>query len=75
MILFIVIIKFYLTMSFAHRLLTNSNAFRAVLSLTSFIGTFDFTFGFLTLDLTYRIFGFLTSGSACGWLANWLANC
>ena len=61
-------------MGLTHRILTNSDAFRAVLSLAGFIGTFDLTFRLFTLNFADSIFRFLTSGAA-GWgLANRLAD-
>lgn len=61
-------------MGLADRILTHSHTFRAVLSLASFIGTFDLTFRLFALNFANSIFRFLASGAA-GWrLANWLAD-
>lgn len=54
----------YLAVSDAVGLFANSDTFRAVFSLTSFVGALDFTFGFLALHVANCVSGFLATGVA-----------
>jgi len=47
-----------LTMSNAMRLFADSDALGTVKHFTSFIGTFNFTFGFFAFDIANSVFGF-----------------
>ena len=63
-----------LAMSNAMGLFADSDTFRTVKHFTSFIGAFNFAFGFFTFDVANGIFGF-SAGSVAFWgFANWVAN-
>ena len=63
-----------LAVSNAMGLFAYSNTFGAVKHFTSFIGTFNFTFGFFAFDVADCVFGF-SAGSVAFWgFANWVAN-
>ena len=55
-------------------LFADSDALGAVKHFTSFIGAFNFTFGFFAFDVANCVFGF-SAGSVTFWgFANWVAN-
>ena len=65
----------YLAVSCANGLLANGHTFRTILCFTSFVGTFNLTYGFLAFYLTNSILGFLANSPTLGRLTNGLANC
>ena len=64
-----------LAVSNAVRLFADSDAFRAVEHFASFIGAFNFTFGFLTFDIADGVLGFSTRSVTFRRFADRVANC
>ena len=63
-----------LAMSNAMGLFADSDTFGTVEHFTSFIGAFNFTFGFFAFDVANSVFGFSTGSVALRGFANWVAN-
>jgi len=63
-----------LTVSNTVRLFTDGNTFRAIFSFTSLVGTFDFTIGFFTFNITDGVSGFLTRSVAFRGFTNGVTN-
>lgn len=58
---------YYLTMGDTVGFLANSDTLGTVIHFTCLIRTHDLAIRFLTLDITYSIFRFLTRGMTFGW--------
>ena len=63
-----------LAVSNAMGLFADCNALGAVKHFTSFIGTFNFTFGFFAFDVADCVFGFGAGSMTFRRFANWVAN-
>jgi len=63
-----------LTVGDAMGLFADSDTFGAVEHFATFIGAFNFTFGFFAFDIANGVFGFSARGVTFRGFANWVAN-
>jgi len=63
-----------LAMSNTVRLFTDGHTFRAVFSFTGLVGTFNFTIGFFTFNITDSVSRFLARGVAFGGFTDGVTN-